>query len=115
MELLKKRHTEIVAGRPVGPDVERTILEDMVTILINDYTANKRRSINRVQDAVSHLRDFFGDARAREITSDRVTAYVATRLAEKAAGSTINYELSTLGRMFTLTVRAKSSNQAVHI
>jgi hypothetical protein len=35
-----------------------------------------------------------------------VTAYVATRQEEKAANATINIELSALGRMFTLAVRA---------
>ena len=105
-KLLKKRHSEIAAGRPVGPDVEKTTLEDMAVILKDDYKANKRKSIDRVEDALNHLRGFFGDARAKEITSDRVTAYIAARLAEKAAASTINYELAALGRMFTLAVRA---------
>jgi site-specific recombinase XerD len=105
-KLLKKRHAEIDAGRPVGPDVERTTFEDMVMMLINDYKANGRRSINRVEDAVNHLRVFFGDSRVKEITSDRVTTYIAARQLENAASSTINCELAALGRMFTLAVRA---------
>ena len=40
-----------------------------------------------------------------EITSDRVTAYIAYRQRE-ARNSTINNELSALGRMFTLAIRA---------
>lgn len=52
------------------------------------------------------MRGFFRDARAKEITTDRITAYIAARLTEKAGASTINYELAALGRMFTLAVRA---------
>jgi site-specific recombinase XerD len=90
----------------VGPNIEKTVFQDMVKMLIDAYTANKRRSINRIKDAVNHLRVFFGDSRAKEITSDRVTAYIAARQAENAASSTINSELAALGRMFTLAVRA---------
>jgi site-specific recombinase XerD len=106
VKLLKKRHGEITAGKPVGPDVEKTTFEDMAAMLTDDYKANGRRSLARVEDAVHHLRGFFGEYRATEITSDRVTAYVTHRQKGKAASSTINTELAALGRMFTLAIRA---------
>jgi len=105
-KLLKKRHAEIAAGKPVGPDIEKTTFEDMATMLTNDYKANGRRSLNRVEDAIGHLRGFFGDSKAVEITSDRITAYVTARQEEKAASSTINTELAALSRMFVLAIRA---------
>jgi integrase len=52
------------------------------------------------------LREFFGEYRGIEITSDRVTAYVAFRQEQKAANSTINNELAALSRVFTLAMRA---------
>lgn len=106
VKLLRRRHAEIGAGRPVGPDVEKTTFADMAAMIENDYKANSRKSLARVEDAVNHLRGFFGDWKAVEITGDRVTAYVAHRQSEKAAASTINNELSALGRMFTLAMRA---------
>lgn len=105
-KLLKKRHGEIAIGKPVGPDVEKTTFEDMEAMIIADYQANGRRSLARVEDAVNHLREVFGDFRAVEITGDRVTGYVTYRQKEKAANSTINNELAALGRMFTLAIRA---------
>src|SRR6266545_1346990 len=104
--LLKKRHGEMAAGKPVGPDVERTTFENMQEMLVNDYKANGRRSLKDARNAISHLRSFFADSRAIEITSDRVTAYVAYRQEEKAASSTINGELAALGRMFPRLGRA---------
>jgi len=51
---------------------------------------------------LTHLKEFFGDARAQDITTDRITAYVVTRQAERAANATINRELAALKRMFRL-------------
>lgn len=87
----------------------------MAAMLVNDYKANARRSLNRAEDALSHLRSFFGFDRATDITSDRVTAYVAFRQDEKAANATINTELAALGRMFALGMRAGKIANKPHI
>ena len=84
-------------------------------MLTNDYKANSRRSLARVEDAINHLREFFGPDKAIEITSDRITEYIARRQQEKAAASTVNNELSALGRMFTLAVRAGKAATKPHI
>ena len=104
--LLKRRHGEIAVGKPVGPDVNRTTFEDMAVMVMNDYKANGYSSIKRQEGSIDHLREFFGEYRGIEITSDRVTAYVAFRQEQKAANSTINNELAALSRMFTLAMRA---------
>lgn len=106
IKLLKRRHGEAAAGKPVGPDIEKTTFADMETMITADYKANGRRSLDRVEDAVTHLREHFGDRRAVEITGDRVTHYVTARQEEGAANATINAELAALGRMFTLGMRA---------
>jgi len=102
VKLLRRRLAEMGRGRVLGPDIERTTFEDLVRMLLDDYRANGRRSLDRVEDAVEHLRGFFGDARAIEVTGDRITAYAAARQREKAANATINRELAALKRMFRL-------------
>jgi hypothetical protein len=52
VKLLRRRVAEMGRGRLIGPDVERTTLDELVTILLNDYRANRRRSLDRVEDAV---------------------------------------------------------------
>jgi integrase len=105
-KLLKKRHGEIALGQPVGPDIEKTTFEHLAAMIVNDYKANGRRSLARLEDAINHLRDYLGDYRAVEIGGDTVTAYVTFRQDQKAAASTINNELAALSRMFTLGIRA---------
>jgi Phage integrase family len=105
-KLLKKRLGEAALGKPVGPDIEKTTFEDMAAMIVTDYKANGRRSLARLEDAITHLREFFGGYRAVEITGDIVTAYVTFRQEQKAANSTINNELAALSRMFTLGIRS---------
>jgi hypothetical protein len=103
---LKKRLGEVAPGKAVGPDIEKTTFEDIAAIIVNDYKANGRRSLPRLQDAISHLREFLRGYRSVEISGDRVTLYVTSRQNQKAANSTINNELSALSRMFTLGIRS---------
>jgi len=71
------------------------------------YRANSRRSLDRVQQAAAHLRDFFrGNRKARDITSDGITRYAAHRLEDGAKASTANYEMAVLRRGFRLGLRA---------
>jgi hypothetical protein len=105
-KLLKKRLGEIAAGRPVGPDIEKTNFEDMAAMIVSDYKANGHTSLPRLEDAIGHLREYFGEFRAVEITTDKIDAYTVYRQEQKAANATINAERAALSRMFTLGVRA---------
>ncbi len=75
-------------------------------MLVEDYRANGRRSLERIEGALKHLRGFFGDHFAIDITSDRITSYIKWRQDEGAAAATINRELAALRRAFRLAARA---------
>ncbi len=98
VRLLKHRLSEAAARKPVGIEVERTTFEDLVRILLDEYQANERRSLRRVTGGVKHLREFFGDYRAIDITDDRINAYIVHRKEQGAANATINRELAPLKR-----------------
>jgi integrase len=102
VRLLKKRLGESGHGKLISRDVDRTTFEDLAEMLINDYRANGRKSLDRAEDSVHHLRERLTGVRACDITADRVTAYVAARLADGAANATVNRELSALKRMLRL-------------
>lgn len=53
-----------------------------------------------------HLKPFFGDLRAIDVSSDLVARYVDKRQEQKAKNATINRELAALKRMFHLGHRA---------
>jgi len=114
VRLLKKRLAEIGKGRLIGPDIEKTTFEDLAGMLLNDYRANGRRSLNRVDDAVTHLRGTFGGMLALDITSDKITAHKTDRQQGGAANATINRELSALKRMFRLGELAGKVAQRPH-
>jgi integrase len=105
-KLLRKRLAEIALGKPVGPEIEKTTFEDLASMIAADYKANGRKSTERLEDALTHLREFFADYRAVEITGDKVIVYITFRQEQKAANSTINNELSALSRSFNLGIRS---------
>jgi integrase len=107
VQLLKKRLADAAAGKPVGPEVDRVTLDQLLAMVEADYKANSRRSLNRIQAAAAHLRSFFrGERKARDVTTDVITGYAAHRLEEGAQPSTVNYEMATLRRGFRLAARA---------
>src|SRR5713101_4763742 len=69
------------------PDADQTRFEDLATLLLNEYRANARKSLDRVEDAVDHLRDFFTGCRAQAISSERVLGYVRQRQEQDAANA----------------------------
>lgn len=89
-------------GERVGPALDRTGFEEMATLLLDDYAANRRSSVARARQSVAHLRSWFGDDLAKHITAGRIVAYKAGRLKEGAAAATVNRELAALKRMFAL-------------
>lgn len=106
-KLLERRRTELDHHVYQAPMTQRTIFEDLVRILLDDYQVKENESRDRVERALPHLRAFFGRMRARAITTDRLTRYVRSRLDEGAGRSTVKYELVLLRRAFNLAKRSK--------
>jgi integrase len=102
---LEQWKAEIRQGTYV-PDTDQTRFDDLATLLLDEYRANNRKSLDRVQDAVRHLKNFFAGWRAQTISTDRVLAYVRHRQQQQAANATINRELAALKRMFRLGERS---------
>ncbi|MGH7484050.1 MAG: tyrosine-type recombinase/integrase [bacterium] len=88
------------------PDADQTRFDDLATLLLDEYRANGRKSLDRVEDAVNHLKEFFTGSRAHAITTERILAYVRHRQGPQAANATINRELAALKRMFRLGEKA---------
>ncbi len=105
-KLLRCRQAELGLGRFVEPDVRRTTFEDLAEILLDDYRVNRRRSLDRTELSLAHLREFFGGAKATSITTDRLNAYVRHRQNEDAAPASMQRELAALRRAFVLAHRA---------
>jgi len=84
------------------PDADQMRFDDLANLLLDEYRANGRKSLDRMEDAVDHLREFFAGCRAQAISTERTLAYVRHRQEHPAANATINRELAALKRMFRL-------------
>jgi integrase len=105
--LLRQKIGEIAQGKAVGNAVNKTTFDDLAQMIIDDYTASKRSSTERVGIAMNNLREYYGgQTRAAKITSDRVTAYVTHRQKQGMANATICNELANLKRAFNLALDA---------
>ena len=109
---LAKTQAELDAGTYVAPVTRRFMFAEAERLLTSDYEMRGLRSLDRVQDALDHLRPHFGALPLAAIGADRLTEYVVARQAERAANSTIHKELSALRRMFRLAVVARKLNPA---
>jgi integrase len=87
----------------MGPQLERTKVDELAAIFVRDYRINSRKSLTDTETRWNrHLKPFFGGMRAIDVTSEQLARYVDKRQQEQAANATINRELAALKRMFRL-------------
>lgn len=103
--LLKLREGAIVTGTFHGLKVERTTLNELFDDLITEYEIRGHKSIDRAKLSVKHLKEFFGDQRACQLSSDSVQEYMLKRRVDGVKDTTINRELSALRRAYTIGSR----------
>jgi integrase len=85
-----------------GMESLRVAVGDLLDSLTEDYRTNSK-SVAWCELVVRvHLRPFFGNMRALELTTGHVRRYIAGRQAKGAANATINRELALLRRAFYL-------------
>jgi integrase len=99
---LQQKLEAAAQGNPVGVKAGKATFADLAKILLDDYRANGRRSLGRVDDAVGHLRRFLETTPVSQISGDLIARYVRSRQEEGAAPATINRELGALRRAFRL-------------
>ena len=103
--LLKKREGEIANGKLPGIYFDRVRFDELAEDFIRDYEINNRKTVNRAELAISHLKKAFEGARVTDIVTPEIRRYIETRIEEGAANATINRELATLKRILNLGVQ----------
>jgi hypothetical protein len=106
VKLLRRRFAEMGRGRLIGRDIERTTFVELKAILLDEYRVNERKSIETARGSMKALEGYFGGDYARDISLDRLMAYVNTRLEAGRRPATIRNELAALKRAFHLAERA---------
>lgn len=107
VKLLRRRMEEMGRGRLIGPDLEKTALQDLKRMHLDDYRVNSRKALDWAETSWAAVGGFFPEATlARDISLDRLNAYVVSRLDAKRRPATIKNELAVLKRAFHLAERA---------
>ena len=106
---LKRRQDQLGAhrsgARPFqGPQHDRVTVWQLLESLERDYTLRGMASLQQLRAHLKHIKAYFGNDRALEVTPARVGAYMELRLHEGAANATVNREVEGLQRAFTLAV-----------
>jgi integrase len=106
--MLQKKLAEVTTGKPTGKNVEKTSLEELIAMFLADRKKNHRREDESAASKLRlHLNPYFGaDCRARDLTTDRITAFTANMQQQGYADATINRTLAGLKRAFKLAARA---------
>jgi integrase len=106
-DFLKQRLGEIVTGNFYGPKTERVRIDELADDFLRDYRINGKKSLEDAEARWKlHIKPFFGDIRAIDVSSGLIARYVDKRKEQKAKNATINRELAALKRMYHLGLRA---------
>ena len=131
-KLLDRREGDIAQGKLPGIIFETVTFDELADEFIMDYRINNKKSLDRAELSVMHLRKEFEGVKVPDITTPRIKEYVAERmkwrcrdcssrfhfngdnccpkcgkvnLKKGAKNATINRELSALRRILNLGVK----------
>ena len=127
--MLRLREGDVERGIPVNPRMDRVTFDEAARDVVNDYTANAKKSLRVLHHRIAHLRPFFGGGRRmsgirvsdiRAYIVDRQRSFIVTGAADQQqqrhpSNGLINRELTTLKRMFSLAVQAEKLARKPHI
>jgi len=105
LKLLKIRESQITLNQFPGLKIEKILFDELAEDLQNDYKLNKRKSLDRLECSIVHLKTFFSGVKAANLTTDMVQRYIIIRQKKGAENGTINREIAALLRMFSLGAR----------
>jgi integrase len=106
-KVLRDRLDELDSRRPSTRDLSKVTFEDLCEIIRADYTVNDRKSSQRLERSLGHLKRSFGGWRVLDISEGAIERYKADRKVDGASNASINRELAALKRMYRLGKKQK--------
>jgi len=121
--MLRAREGDVEHGISITPKLGRVTFEEAAQDVVNDYTANGKRSTEELKRRIrKHLTPYFRGRLLGSISISDVRAYIAKRQADvieagkgkekktrQVSNAEINRELTTLKRMFSLADRVRET------
>ena len=107
-QLLTQRLAQCDVGEIVETSRRRALIAELWEGLERHYRINGRKSAECLKRRWNHLRPFFADRPAVNISHDTLDRYVDQRHTEGASNATINREMSALKTAFRLAYRSQT-------
>ena len=104
-KFLRKREGEIAEGKLPGIYFDKVTFNELAEDFLTDYRINGKDTLSKAERSVKYLKEFFGDMKATEVTTDKVKTYIEKRMEDQMSNASINRELAALKRMFHLGAR----------
>jgi integrase len=107
-KLLKQREGDATKGRLMLSMTQKVQFEELAALVEADYKLNGYRSLVDIELRHRlHILPYFGKMRASQIGERDIDNYTMARLAKGASNGSINRELSTIKRAFSLGVQKR--------
>jgi integrase len=92
----------IAKGEFVERDRKPVLVSELYEALERYYRVNARKSADALARRWKHLKGYFGDTVAQNVTTERLEEYIDSRIREGAANATVNRELACLKTAFRI-------------
>ncbi|HIJ75240.1 MAG TPA: site-specific integrase [Deltaproteobacteria bacterium] len=99
---LADRMADVTKGKTPNIKLNRVKFDNLSEDFLSDYRINGKKSLNRAEISVAHLKAFFGNMLVIELDSSKVMKYIEHRMGANISNATINRELAALRRMLNL-------------
>ena len=115
-DILKQKEANATKGR-ITKSVERKVLfSELAELVKKDYELNGYRSAKDIELRHRlHILPYFGKMKAMRISETDIDNYILHRRNEGAGNATINRELSTMKRAFSLGIQKRIVSDKPHI
>ena len=87
----------------------------MIVSFIGDYKINGRKSVDKAKRSARHLYEYFGNARARDITTAWIKKFIEYQQEKGYSNAEINRQTAALKRMFSLAIEEEKIFSKPHI
>lgn len=104
---LKEVHADQIGAKTlIGPQQQRVTVDGLLDSLESDYKLRGKWN-TKVNSNVKPLREYFGNWRAVDVTSDAVSAYIEQQREQGYSAATCNRRTQLLGQAYKLALRTK--------
>jgi integrase len=97
-KLLDRREGDIAQGLVPGIQFDKVTFDELAEEFLTEYKINGRKSLDRAELSIKHLREGFGGAKVVEITTPRIQEYVSDRTKLRCTACNTRFHLEGISK-----------------